>query len=71
MSNLPLGAEFDPSAPFNEEEGFKTKVSVSIEIEVELELPEDYNQEYLNQAFLETGIIDDIGNKAEVTDYTI
>lgn len=53
MDNLPLGAEFDTSAPFNEPLNVKHRrfVSTSISYYDTVELPSDATEEQIDEAF--------------------
>ena len=68
--NLPAGAEFDPSAPFNLVPITK-KVIMILEATITLELEKDYayDEEYVNEAFTECALDDD--SYFEMTDITI
>ena len=55
MSNYPLGAKYDPRAPYNQKEPELVKkkilVSVTLSKSIELEVPEDFTRVDLCEAF--------------------
>ncbi len=53
MDNIPLGAQYDTNAPFNEPLNVKHKrfVSASISYYDEVELPPDATKEQIEEAF--------------------
>lgn len=53
MDNIPLGAQYDTNAPFNEPLNVKYKrfVSASISYYDEVELPPDATKEQIEEAF--------------------
>ena len=53
MDNIPLGAQYDTNAPFNEPHNVKHKrfVSASISYYDEVELPPDATKEQIEEAF--------------------
>jgi hypothetical protein len=55
MSDYPLGAKYDPRAPYNQKEPelVKKKIFVSITLSksIELEVPEDFDRVALCEAF--------------------
>lgn len=55
MSNYPLGAKYDPRAPYNQKEPKlvrkKVLVSVTLSKSIELDVPEDFDRIALCEAF--------------------
>lgn len=55
MSNYPLGAKYDPSAPYNQPSDIKYKrfVSLTISYYDTIEAPPDLNEEEIKSLFIE------------------